>query len=651
MTARTLKIIRLVWIYVAICCLFLLCRRSEAQDKQAAPPRIDISMTPEHVVLGESDTAEVLVHVANELGPVECEAIRIHVNTGGISELSQIGPGRYASTYTMPADYFPRFALIAAVGTCAGTPVEGYTVLPLFGTGEVEVKSQPRSQVTLKIADRVFGPKKTNAWGRVRIPIVVPPGHFVGIAGDKTVDLKLPPVNRIVAIADRLEIKAGDEGRTIVWVFAIDSKGNPLEHGAISIQSTKGTTTPTERVDPGVYRSYYTGPTQIGDQQGVITVAIDGDAASKDTVRFAFSPGAPADIRIRPRLPRYRAGSETPVPIDVAVVDQYGNPTGNDVSLTADFGVLSPIVAGDHGTFSSSIALQNHFEGRNAVTLSAKDRDGYNLNVSTKLPLQSGDPKRITIVEPSAPVPADGLSTVGIDVRVLDEYDNPVPEVALTLKASAGRVPPSIVTDYETQIPFTPPIKKGTGVSRVHASLGDLSASATVKLSNRLYLLAVTPRLGFISNFGNLTTYHLAVTVEQSLWFLLPGLHVDFEFGHYYSSADMKEENVESSFHAFPLYGLLGYQIRPIPKLFISPNVGVGVHIIRNKIVRPGVWESVEKGGQLGIQGSLEAGYLLGPGKLTLRVGYLYAKSGNINLLTGRIGGLSTTLGYRWELR
>ena len=607
-------------------------------------------MKPEHVVLGEIPETSILVEVRDTAGPVQCETLRIHANTGDVSPLTNMSPGMYSSNFVLPEDYFPRFALIAAVGTCNGIPIEGHTVVPLYGTGEVEVKAKPYSDVTLRIAEQVFGPKRTNAWGKVRIPIVVPPGHFVGIAGDKTVDLNLPPVNRIVAIADRTVIKAGDEGRTIVWIFAIDPQGTPLIQGEISAVTDKGEVTPPEALLPGVYRSYYTGPTLIGDQQGNITVNINGDPSSKDLVGFTFTPGDPSQIRLVPLFPIYQAGSGTPIKLEVAVIDQYGNPTGDEVMLDSDFGTLAPLSKGEHGVYITEITIPDRFDGRREVTLTAKPKDGKGFEHSDKLPLKAGRPVSVNIKQPNSAVPADGINAVSIPLEVLDAYDNPVSDVELTLETTAGAVPPSIVTEPETYIPYTPPLGKGTGTTRIEASAGDaLKGEAAVPLTDKTYFFSLSLRFGFITNFGNMTAPHFSVSLEQNLWFLLRGLHVAIEFGHYYSRAEMTREDLESGFHAFPLDLLIGYRLTPLPKLFFAFGLGIGPHIIYNKIERTDDWKNTEWGAQLGIHAVGTAGWLLGPGKLILRAGYMYANSSNIELLTGHIGGFTLMFGYRLE--
>ncbi len=619
---------------------------SEAADR--IKPTIKISMTPSHVVLGEHETADVFVNVSAQGGPIQCETIRIHSNTGELSPLENIGDGRYKSTLDMPDDFFPRFALVAAVGTCNGVPAEGHTVIPLYGTGEVEVKAKPFSEVTLKIADQTFGPKRTNERGKTSIPIVVSPGHSVGIVGNKTVDLKLPQVNRVVAIANRTEIMAGDKGRTIIWIFAINQKGDPLEDGHISISTNKGHTTAAQYISAGVYKTYYTGPTVIGDKKGAIQLSIKGDPTSKDTIAFDFKPGKPANVQIRTAAPFFRAGETETVHVSVAVVDQYGNPTGDPVTLESDFGSLTPLVRNDQGTYNSVLTVPNFFEGRQSLLLFATGNGERRPFVAEQhFPLKAGSPTKINILQPSKPIPADGRTPYLITIEVLDEFGNPVVGAPLFLTASKGTIPNTVTTTRKTKVPYTPPLGPGSDKCRLEASVLDISEKATVSLTDRTYLLAATVRAGYINNLANLSTFHWSVSLEQNIWFIVSGLYLSVDIGHHFSSDHLKEEAIKSNFHGFSLHGMLGYRKRFLPVLYLSASAGVGTHIILNRTIFNNNTVISESAAQFSYQFAAELGYWLGPGHVVVQVGFGVSEPSRINGLEGNTSGMTIMIGYR----
>ena len=626
---------------------------SESLATQKTKAIIDISMYPEHVVLGKNETAEVRVKVTSPHGLLNCEKIRIHSNTGVLSPLESTGEGTYKSTLTMPDSFFPRFALIASVGTCGGVPTEGHTVIPLYGSGEVEVKAKPFSEVRLKIAEESFGPKRTNERGKVRIPIVVPPGYFYGTVGNKKVDLELPPVNRVVAIADRTEIMAGDEGRTIIWIFAIDQKGAPLVGGEISLSVDKGKTTKAETISAGVYRSFYSGPKLIGDQSGRINVSIDGDPASRDRVRFDFKPGKPAKLQINTHPHFFKAGETESLDVTISVADQYGNPTGNPVTLNTDFGTLEPLEEGENGEFKTKLTIPNDFGRRDSLVFSGTGvTDSGQLSLKQKLPLKAGTPSKIIIEQPEKHIAADGKTPHLLRIQVLDKFGNPVKGEELSLDVSQGSAPRTITTDTTTIVPYTPPLNPNQDRCRLKATIHGVSETTVLSLTNRTYLIALTPRIGYIFNAGNLSTFHSNLSLEQNLWFLMKGLHLGIEVGHHFSKAKTQynDESIQWSFHDVGFHGFLGYRYWFLPRFYASLNAGLGFHVVVNQMrYRESNTNLRESAVQLSYQFEAEAGYQLGPGSIAFQFGYGVSKPSKIGGLTGNMNGFVFMLGYRME--
>ena len=166
---------------------------------------------------------------------------------------------------------------------------------------------------------------------------------------------------------------------------------------------------------------------------------------------------------------------------------------------------------------------------------------------------------------------------------------------------------------------------------------------------HRTYLIAATPRIGFIFNFGNLLTYHLSLSIEQNLWFLLTGLHLTLEIGHHYSRDEFSSDDIESNFHGIPIHGMLGYRKRFLPELYVSLAAGVGMHIIVNRTVHPDKIVLSESSAHFSYQFSGEVGYRFGPGSAVFQLGFGVSEPSKISALSGNTSGLTTMLGYRME--
>jgi hypothetical protein len=402
----------------------------------ASAEAIDIKVTPERLVLGESTEARVTVRVPTTSRRA-CGTLRIHANTGEITDVVKEREGEFTAAYRLPTDYFPRFALVAAATVCSGVKVSGIAVVELFGAGTVEVKSKPFSMVTLKIAKDTFGPVLTNAKGKALVPIVVAPGIRTGVVGDKLIDLNLPPVNRIVAVADRVRVKAGEgENASVIRIYAIDELGYPLSKADFETRVLKGTLSNVERLSPGLYRAAYTSPEKIGDSVDEVTVGLKGDAVSVDTIAIELFPGAPARIGIDATPKQYTAGSGLPIEVTATVLDRFGNTTEADIVAKTDIGTLTGPTATAPGDFRMQLKLSDRFEGKRTagITVSLKQTPG--IKAGTEVSLKAASPAAIEIEAVKGSVPADGITPHRIPATIRAPTLFPLPPPSVKARGS-----------------------------------------------------------------------------------------------------------------------------------------------------------------------------------------------------------------------
>lgn len=625
---------------------------------EASKPDVDhiqLVVSPGHLVLGETTKATVHAVVSNAAGAeLTCDDIRMHASQGEISNLKQAGPGEYTADFVLPEDFFPRFALIAASASCSGSTVTGSVVVALFGTGRVEVKAKPFSDVVLEIGKDTFGPAKTNASGKVKIPIVVGPGVETGIVGDKVIDLNLPPVNRIVTIPENSRIPTGAKSETVIRIYTVDNvTGEPLLNADLDIRPERGSITRIEPDAPGVYRAYYVPPKQVGNGEDIVTIALRGDAVSETQMTFQIVSGNPARIQIEAQPKRYTAGTGSPVAITVHLTDKNGNPTDGEIDAATSIGTLDYLQSEGKGLYRTLLKIPDNFGGNAEARITIMSSQDRNVKASALVGLDATHPATIEIDGVSRPVPTDGWSGRKIEVRVEDGYGNPVMKHDLAVSVTKGSTPQSAIPKGDTYIiPYTPPLSRGRAPKKsvITASIGDVSATTTVPLTSKTHVIAITPRAGYLTNLKHVHAPYFAVPIELNLWFIVTGLHLIADFGYYFSKATYDDEDFTSTFHAVPLSGALGYRLALTPKVYMGWSAGAGAHLIWNQSERAGSYNLIDTAVQLGIHGAMSVCLRAGPGFMDIKAGYIYANSKKISSLSGNIGGLNIQLGYRFEL-
>ncbi len=611
---------------------------------------IDIFVTPDRPVLGETDQTTVTIRLASQPGK-PCEAVRIQASTGTVTEPRYELSGDYTAIYNLPSDYFPRFALLAATATCSGKTATGIAVIKLYGAGEVEVKSTPFSKVTLQIGRDTFGPVTTNRYGKARIPIVVGPGIQTGLVGDKVIDLNLPKANRILTISETksVSVDRDEKDPADLWIYAIDPLGKPLRSADFEVTVEKGKIPSIDIVAPGIYNARYLPPDVVGDGEETVTIGLKGDASSVSREHLVVVAGEPSSIVIEPSPKVYTAGTGAPLRIIATVVDRKGNPTIGDIDATASFGELSELSATPLGGVEMALTIPDRFEGRHHSDVTMTLRQNPEITSTLPIPLETAPPKAIDIRGLNAPIPADGLTTVRLPMSVQDEFGNPIRELTIALSSSSGTTPLLAEHDGDHyRIPYTPPLGRGKGKATIEAKVATLTTETQISLTNRTYLLAITPMVGYITNFGHMHAPYINAEIEMSLWYLLRGAHASVDIGYYFSKGSLDSESYASTMYAIPLIASLGYRYHFIPRLFVAISAGVGVHFIRNRNESSDGFRALETSAQLGIHAMSSIGFRVGPGNILVRAGYVHAKPTHISSLSGHIGGFTLFLGFRY---
>jgi hypothetical protein len=637
----------------------LFCPCPAVAQKSSTPepkgsPRITFNVKPEKLTLGEFSSAQFVIRAEKADGvPLQGADMRVHVNVGKLTYVKSTGPGEITAVYVPPKKFFPQFAILTAVAKSKDTTVRGWTVLPLWGQGDAEVISRPRASVKVRIGKDTFGPVKADRYGRANIPVIVPPGIRNAKAGKRTIDLKVPAFNRITAIADDAILTADGRHKTAIWIYAITNLGKPEPRVLLRIQADRGTLSEPTLVEKGVYQVEYTPPVQVGDGRTKALVSLKGDPASVYQVEFQIVAGTPDNMSIRAEPATFTAGQKDPVRVQLELSDRKGNPTTVKPALQVDIGTAGPVKSIKPGHFQAIVNFPDFFGTRSQAQIEASvpTIEAKVLRAKTTVELQPAAARRISFQDETDSLLADGKTGKKILLDVTDDYGNPVQGVELETSASVGTVSKAGGRDdRKYQVEYMPPMLRQPSSAVVRVSGMGLEAEKKLELVEQYYWFSIAPRVGFQTNFGHLNSPYFSAELSIHLPFIFRGFVVGFESGYYYSNRADSESGISSSLAVVPFNGLLGYKFKVHDRVSLNITAGVGAYLANNSLSMEGQPKIKRQTFALGYHVSLEAGFLLGPGHISLQVRYAFVDAYGVEDLSGNIGGLVALAGYQFGL-
>lgn len=335
--------------------LWLVAPTVEPAPPPPAPPShhsIDlgllVSLSQPSLVLGVDQ--DVAVHVTlpqAAQGPLG--KVTLKSSTGDVIDLARDNDRAMSARWVLPSRRFPQGAVLVA-STEDGRL--GALCVPLPAVASPAFHTDPGAEVTLTVAGRVFGPKRANAQGDVRVPVVVPPGVPMALATSKnehgktaeeTMDLGHPPFARVLIWAPPTTTLGIP---TQAWVFALDSAARPAAHGSLSLRwiaktQTGGTTPPRWAVPleggPGWTRFLFEPPTappngkvtlQAFDEPATrVAKAAADESPPRAEAELTVLAGPPARYVMIPNRSHIAVGTAQTLTVVVRAEDAFGNPT------------------------------------------------------------------------------------------------------------------------------------------------------------------------------------------------------------------------------------------------------------------------------------------------------------------------------------
>ncbi|MFN2547350.1 MAG: hypothetical protein ABR567_07965 [Myxococcales bacterium] len=480
---------------------------------------IAIQAEPSRLELGKGSRA--ILHVESATQP------RLSVNAGTIRALREESPGRWVAELVPPRQAFPQVALVAAV---AGGEL-AWIAIPLSGRGTAEVHTRPGASISVGIGPRSFGPVQADEQGLARVPVVVPPGIHEARYHKQRIPLPMPDSIRVhvVAIDDRGV--ADRDGSYAIRVLAVDDSGQPRRGARVVLKPGRGSVSALEEVAPGELRGNWFVPAGASGQLTVAAALADApDLVARAVVNL--DGGAAATVDLAADRDSVTAGEGREIAVTAREQDAVGNASPEPLELEAPAGFTVRSVAAREWR----VIAPDFFTGRTTADLIVhpRGRAAPRAPVSLRLLPAVAASASIDPEMPSVRVGPGGR--LKLRVSRADRFGNLVPGApsGSAEEGEIGGIDP--LPDGAFEATYVPPQRWDRGDAWVEMRWPQIAARRQLQLLPPFARLAVSPKLGAVSNFARLTSPLAAVEASLRSRWLGPELALSAEGSWYFVS-------------------------------------------------------------------------------------------------------------------
>jgi hypothetical protein len=375
-----------------------------------------ITADPPRLLLGSDGGAELRIQA-----PPEVEELSIFPNVGKVEGVRRLPGGGFAARYRPPPERYPQVALVGALARTAKGLLDGWLAIPLSGQGEARVHTTPGAEITLRVGERSFGPRRADAQGLAVIPVVVPPGVREAHHGFQPVDLKVPETPLVHAIADHAQVHAHETQHVRVFAYVVAPHGAARRGDVPTFEASRGSVAVAAR-EPGAFEALWTlPPGPVGEDR--LAIRLPGAAASRTVLRLDAVRGPPATVAVAFDREALQAGESAVV--TARVTDAAGNAVDEPLELSVEGGELSRAEPGGPGAVTARLSSgRRHGAIEEAVVTARSGRAG--LTGTRAIKLLPGPPAAARFSPREAVYHADGVAEQALALVVLDRFENPV---------------------------------------------------------------------------------------------------------------------------------------------------------------------------------------------------------------------------------
>ena len=487
-----------------------------------AAAALHIEADPARLELGRS-SARALVHITSPVEP------RLSASAGRLLKLRREGPESWTAEYLPPRETFPQVALLAAVvsGELA------WTSLPLWGRGMALVQTRAGARISVEIGPRTFGPAVADARGQALVPVIVPPGvHEVRHRG-RRIDLPVPEAPRLHVVLLDERVRADRVEKMTICVLAADDEGKPRSGARLVVRPDRGEVSAAQERAPGeLWATWTLPPGSAGTAR--LTVALADAPALVAQAQLTLEPGPPATVELTADRDSVVAGAGNQVMVRARARDAAGNASLAALAVSAPpgFGTLAETRPGEW-----RFRPLDSFGGRQSVELVGHPLGNAEPSASVLLRLLPGEPASVSI-EPGEPAVRTGPGgRLLLRLRQTDRFGNPVPGGTPAASAEEGSIAGiERQSDGAWLATYLPPRRWDRGDTVVDVRWPEAAARTRVALLPGLAPLAISPKVGGLSNFARLNSPVAAVEASLRTDRFGPELAFSTELAWYFSS-------------------------------------------------------------------------------------------------------------------
>ncbi len=334
------------------------------------PPaaRVSLKLEPAAPVKNRDTSAQLTIEMRNAEGQPDPESAPpvLRANVGSIEALEKVGAGLYRARYVLPTTRFPEVAVVVAFSAWPHPQsvhgAFGALRVPLAAAVELPGKTEANADLTLLIANKPFGPVRTAADGRFKIPIVVPPGYGMakGTAVDRLgnkrsnpIDLMLPPTDQLACVVSPTQLPADGQSRARVLCATSDPFGNIATGAKVALSSQRGRLSAPRMLDNGVSEWTWVAPAELGDgKEELLAQWKQGPVSAREDLQVTLVQGPAAAATVTTTDPFVHVGGS--VPLAVQVKDALGRPrAGARLGLVSEVGELEEIAESGPGKLTA----------------------------------------------------------------------------------------------------------------------------------------------------------------------------------------------------------------------------------------------------------------------------------------------------------
>jgi hypothetical protein len=635
----------------------------EAADAPPAGPTT-VTMTPARpkLLLGTDGEVEIALDVrGSDSGGFQ--PVRALASVGTLDLPHPAGSaGHFVARYLPPAERYPQVALLVVELASGARRMHVAARIMLEGATVVPFHTSPGAAVTMRIADRSYGPVTADGRGRVEIPIVVPPGVRAGIARavdhngaarETEVDLQQAPFARVLVLAPgTLDVGGFSE----ITLIAVEADGAPVNPTRLALSASAGLLHPLGPGPLGEARFLFEAPRRLGSGAVALTAMAAGTPSSRADTAVALRVGAPAKLVISPSARKLVVGSGDSARVAISAQDAFGNPTSAaGVEIIVD-GQPHPVAAAAGGLATLAVSAPARFNGQQRIVLAASLGS---IRATEEIQVTGGPAARLTIGVRDARLVADGHTSTELRVEAVDRNGTPTAVPGLSWDTPEGRVRRvRTPRDGEYVAEYVPDrIRERQRQQVAVMASGTLRANASLDVTPPPIRVVVAARVGLFFNFGHAAGPAAFLEALRPLPIRVFPLSLGATIG--YLRSEISGTGPEGTGTArlemdqVPVLALVRARVPLATSFELSGDVSGGMVAAATKLSTASSGKGFDTTGSAyapALAAGAEVALTLKPGRLVIGLRYLWCQLGRTSQgddITGNSAGLIGDIGYR----